>query len=114
MFAVYKCSQTLKHTLMKKFLIAGIIVAFLFINVFDATARKTSQYCSSLVSNKGYWVLKYAGTNAKQVTVLYFNNTNELIRKETRLKRNADLTRKKVLRSLKRSLEEAVEWAQPI
>ena len=101
---------------MKQLLTAFLVVIFLCVSFFNASAGKktTSQYGTHYVSGKGYWVVKDAGTTTQKVTVLYFNNQNELIRKETRLKRNADLNRKKVLRSLKRSLEEAIEWSQPI
>jgi len=105
---------TLKQTHMTKILIAPFITALLFTIVLDASAGRTNnQLRSSFISTKGYWVVKDAG-NTKQVTVLYFTNANELVRKETRLKRNADLGRKRNLRSLKRSLEEAIEWAKPI
>ena len=45
---------------------------------------------------------------------MYYNNKHELIEKEIRSKKDADINRKKVLRSLKRTLEEALDWAEPI
>ena len=81
-----------------------------------AKEDKTSaaKFRPSLVSRKGYWVIEQDTKNEKQVVVLFYNNENSLVRKETRPKKKADIRKAKVLRSLKRSLEEAIEWAEPL
>ena len=73
-----------------------------------------AKFRPSLVSRKGYWVIEQDTKNEKQVMVLYYNNENSLVRKETRPKKKADTRKAKVMRSLKRSLEEAIDWAEPI
>jgi hypothetical protein len=103
---------------MKKFLSAGLLVALLFVVTSAVQAsgesKKNYPYKPSLMSTKGYWVIHESTQNPKQVIVMYYNNKHELVEKEIRTKRNADTSRKKVLRSLKRTLEEALDWAEPI
>lgn len=68
----------------------------------------------SLLSHKGYWVIEQDNKNKKLVVVMYYNNANSLVRKETRTRKKADTSKAKVMRSLKRSLEEAIEWSEPL
>lgn len=117
MFAVFNSTSAHKHTLMKKILTAGLLAASLLVVTMAVQAEgksKNYHYKPSLMSTKGYWVLQQSEQNPKQVIVMYYNNKHELIEKEIRSKKDADINRKKVLRSLKRTLEEALDWAEPI
>ena len=102
--------------IMKKFLFAGLVVGLIVSSFSEALAsgKTKNQSRESPISKKGYWVIQQAEKNASQVNISYYDNANNLIRKETRSKKKADISRKKVIRSLKRSLEEAVECAEPI
>lgn len=102
---------------MKTLLTTGIFIVILIVVTIAAHAAKDKKnftYKASLMSSKGYWILQESKENSKQVIVMYYTNQHELVEKETRSKRNADIRRKKVLRSLKRTLEEALDWAEPI
>jgi hypothetical protein len=103
---------------MKKLLMALSLAAVFIVASTACYAKEdksgTAKFRPSLISRKGYWVIEQGTKNDKQVVVLYYNNENCLVRKETRSKKRADTRKAKVMRSLKRSLEEAIDWAEPI
>ena len=102
---------------MKTLLTTGLFIVILIVVTIAAQAakdKKSYTYKASLMSSKGYWILQESRQNPKQVIVMYYSNRHELVEKEFRSKKNADISRKKVLRSLKRTLEEALDWAEPI
>ena len=103
---------------MKKLVIV-LLLAFVFIleniKVFAGSDKKSSAKAHpNLVSRKGFWVIEDDPKNEKKVLVFYYNNASELVRKETRPRRKVNVNKAKVMRSLKRSLEEAIEWAEPL
>ncbi len=96
-------------------LIELLVIFVLLSSFFDVSANPaTKKERSNNIPARGFWIIKEMTTNKQLVTVLYYNNENHLIRKETRSKRYADTSRKKVVRSLKRSLVEAIDWTKPI
>jgi len=59
---------------------------------------------------KGNWLIQTIPGISNRVLVLYFNEKNELIKKEWRSLDEADISKGKVVRSLKRSLHEALKF----
>jgi hypothetical protein len=100
---------------MKK-LTSVFVIAVLLSSFLNALANpKTKKdHRLSIAPARGFWVIKETPANKQLVTVLYYNNENHVVRKETRSKRFTNISRKKVLRSLNRSLEEAIDWCKPI
>ena len=80
----------------------------------ESGKKSTAKVRPALLSRKGYWVIEEDPKNENQVLVFYYNNAGELVRKEARSRRKANTSKPKVMRSLKRSLEEAIEWAEPL
>lgn len=103
---------------MKKLLTAAACITLFLATAHAsfATPKKETgvKFRPSLLSKKGFWVIEQNPNNEKLVVVLYYNNQRDLVRKEIRTKRNADTRKAKVMRSLKRSLEEALDWAEPL
>jgi hypothetical protein len=113
LFNQHTQTQTMKHY--------SIAVLFVILFLQNATCTysreekgRTARYRPALVSKKGYWVIREDSSSPKRVTVFYYANNNGLVRKETRSRRQADIRRAKVMRSLKKSLAEALDWAEPI
>jgi hypothetical protein len=60
-------------------------------------------------ASKGYWVIQQIAGITDKVVVLFYNEKNELVKKEWRSIEQADINKHKVVRSLKRSLNEALK-----
>ena len=58
--------------------------------------------------SKGYWVIQHISGIADKVIVLYYNNKNELVKKEWRSTEQADISKSRVVRSLRKSLQEVM------
>jgi DNA-directed RNA polymerase specialized sigma subunit len=57
---------------------------------------------------KGYWVIQHIAGISDKVLVLYYNGKNELVKKEWRSAEQVDISKSRVVRSLKKSLQEAM------
>lgn len=92
----------------------ALTLAFGPLFVLASGGNKKARNPVSRITQKGYWVVEKTGKKDQLVIVWYYNNANDLLKKEIRPKRKDNIGRPKVRRSLNRSLEEALAWAEPI